>query len=85
MAILPSIMSNDLVRALVEQNGLPEAQAREAVAVMLAFYEARLPMSAHQQLCRLAAGDEPGPPVRYNTPGFGILAQSFDNLRGKTP
>lgn len=77
-------MSQELVREVMVRTGLPEEQAREAVVAVLAFYEARLPQAAHQQLHRLAAGDEPGPPVRYNTPGFGILAQSFDNLRSKT-
>lgn len=74
-------MANDLVIALVAKTGMPEAQAREAVALMLGYFEARLPMAASQQLCRLAAGDEPGPPVRYTTPGFGSLAESFDHLR----
>jgi hypothetical protein len=76
-------MTTELINFVMSNTGLSEAQAQAACDSVLSFFSARLPLAATKQLQRIADDAPVGPPVRYHTPGFGTLAQSFENLRKK--
>jgi hypothetical protein len=67
--------------AIMVDTGLPEAQAQAAADSLLRFFGGNLSTATLVQVQQAMSGIILDVPQRYNTPGFGTLARSFDQLR----
>jgi len=65
----------DIVKLVTEKTGIPEAQAKQAVEVVLTFLKAKLPAPLASQLDSVIAGG--------GMPSLGNIAGELGGLFGK--
>jgi len=69
---------DELVKLVVQKTGLPEAQAKQAVEIVIGFLKAKLPAPVAGQIDGLLASGAAG-----NLGNVGNVAQGLGGLFGK--